>query len=62
MYKYIENGDIWNHRTLETYNNKFMLSKNNKQNLNPECACNIYLLSTIILYETKLFVSYMCVN
>jgi len=44
------------YKTLETYNNKFY---KNKRNLNPACACHIYLLNSIILLY--LFIFKLCI-
>ena len=44
------------YRTLEKYSNTYY---KNKQNINPACACHIYLINSIILFY--LFIFKMCI-
>jgi hypothetical protein len=44
------------YRTLEKYSNTFY---KNKQNINPKCACHIYVINSIILFF--LFISKLCI-
>jgi hypothetical protein len=45
------------HRTLEKYSNTFY---KNKQNINPACACHIYLIDSIILFYLFIFTIPKC--
>jgi hypothetical protein len=40
------------YRTLEKYSNTYY---KNKQNINPVCACHIYLINSIILFYLFIF-------
>ena len=44
------------YRTLEKYSNTYY---KNKQNINPACACHIYLINIIILFY--LFIFELCI-
>ena len=44
------------YRTLEKYSNTYY---ENKQNINPACACNTYLINSIILFY--LFIFKLCI-
>ena len=46
----------YKYRTLEKYSNTYY---ENKQNINPECACNTYLINSIILFY--LFIFKLCI-
>ena len=45
------------YRTLEKYSHTFY---KNKQNINPACACHIYLINNIILFY--LFIFKLCIR
>jgi len=45
-----------NYRTLEKYNSMFY--EQNKQSLNPACACHIHLINNIYLH---LFIFKLCI-
>ena len=44
------------YRTLEKYTNTYY---ENEQNINPACACNTYLINSIILFY--LFIFKLCI-